>query len=64
MKSKLAQGQERSYELLQNNPSLDYPYALTDSKARVEREEARLEAEKPKRVAEGKTRVGVDNFQR
>ena len=61
LKGRLAQGQERSYEPLQSDPSLDYPYTLSDSKGRIEHEEARLDAEKPKSIGKGKTRVSVDD---
>ena len=61
MKSRLAQGQEHSHESLQSYPSFDYPYALSDSKIRVEHEEARVEAEKPKSTGKGKAYVGLYN---
>ena len=49
-KSRLAQAQERSHDFLSLNPSFDYPHTLADAKARIENEESRVEAEKPKRA--------------
>ena len=60
VKSRLAQAQERPLESLLSDPSLDYPHALSDAKARVESEESRIEAEKPKRAGEGESRATVD----